>query len=70
MEKMRYVYRILVGTLQGKGLLGRHRHRKDIEIDLKEIGCEVVDWIHVAQDRKEWRRAPVNTLTKLGFNKM
>jgi hypothetical protein len=23
-------------------------------VALKEIGCEVVDWIHEAQDKDEW----------------
>jgi len=24
-------------------------------MNLKGIGCEVVDWIHLAQDRVKWR---------------
>jgi hypothetical protein len=26
-----------------------------IKMDLKEIGCEDVDWIYLAQDRGQWR---------------
>jgi len=26
-------------------------------MDLTEIGCEGVDWMHLAQDRKRWRVA-------------
>jgi hypothetical protein len=33
-------------------------------MDLRETGCEVVDWIHLAQDRDQWR-AVVNTVMKL-----
>jgi hypothetical protein len=32
--------------------------------DLREIRCEVVNWIHLAQDRDRWR-ALVNTVMKL-----
>jgi hypothetical protein len=35
----------------------------NIKMDLEEIGCEVVDWIHLAQDRDQWR-ALVNTVMK------
>jgi hypothetical protein len=31
---------------------------------LKEVGCEDVDWIHVALDRDEWM-AVVNTIINL-----
>jgi hypothetical protein len=33
-------------------------------MDLMEIGWDDVDWIHLAQNRDQWR-APVNTLMKL-----
>jgi hypothetical protein len=33
-------------------------------MDLKEIEWEVVDWIHLAQDRDQYR-APVNTVMNL-----
>jgi len=31
---------------------------------LKETGYDDVDWIHLAQDREQWR-APVNQVTNL-----
>jgi hypothetical protein len=35
--------------------LGRwHGWEHNIKIDLKEIGCEGVDWIHLAQDKDKW----------------
>jgi hypothetical protein len=33
-------------------------------MDLSEIGLEGVDWIHLAQDRDQWR-AVVNTVMNL-----
>jgi hypothetical protein len=33
-------------------------------MDLMEIGWEVVDWIHVAQDRDQWQ-AVVKTVMNL-----
>jgi hypothetical protein len=33
-------------------------------MDLREIGREDVDWIHLAQDRNQWR-AVVNTVMNL-----
>jgi hypothetical protein len=29
--------------------------RWDVKTDLKEIGCEGVDWIHLVQDRNQWQ---------------
>jgi hypothetical protein len=37
---------------------------RNIRMDLQEIGREVVDWIHLAQDRDQWR-AVVNTVMNL-----
>jgi hypothetical protein len=44
----------------------RHRHRwKDnTKMDLREIGCWVLDWIFLAQDKDQWR-ALVNTVMNL-----
>jgi hypothetical protein len=33
-------------------------------MDLREIGCCDMDWIHLAQDRDQWR-ALVNTVMDL-----
>jgi hypothetical protein len=47
MGKGRDVYRVLVGKLEGRRPLGRHRRRweDNIERDLQEVGCEGMDWI-------------------------
>jgi hypothetical protein len=38
------------GKLEGKKQLSRlkHRWKNNIKMSLKEIGCENVDWAHVA----------------------
>jgi len=48
----RGVYRVLVGKPKGKRPLGRCRHRweDNIKMDLREIGIDGVNWIHLAQD--------------------
>jgi hypothetical protein len=35
-----------------------------VKVELKDIGCENVDWIQLVQDRAHWR-ALSNTLTTL-----
>jgi hypothetical protein len=35
-----------------------------IQIDLREIGCDGMDWIELARDRDQWR-AVVNTVMNL-----
>ena len=53
----RDVYRVMVGKREKK------RHLEDpgvdgennIKMDLQELGCEVMDWIAVAQDRDRCR---------------
>jgi hypothetical protein len=42
----------------------RHRWEDSIIIDLKELGWEVVDCIHLAQDREQWWDV-VNTVMNL-----
>jgi hypothetical protein len=53
----RGVYRVLVVKPEGKRPLGRRRRRweDNIRMDLQEVGCGVVDWIGLAQDREKWR---------------
>jgi len=51
--EIRGIYRVLVGKLEGKRPLGRFRRRWEgkFKMDLQEVGCDVMDWIDVAQDR-------------------
>jgi hypothetical protein len=56
-REKRTAYRILVGKPEGKRPLGRSKHRLvgNIKMDLREIGWGGMDWIHLAQDRDQWR---------------
>jgi hypothetical protein len=56
----------LVGNPEGKRRLGKSRCRSEdnIKMDLREIGWEGVDWIHVPQDRDRWW-AVLNGITNL-----
>jgi hypothetical protein len=53
----RNAYRILVGNPEVKRTLGRPRRRwlDNNKLDLREIGWDGVDWIHLGQDRDQWR---------------
>jgi hypothetical protein len=52
---MRNAYKILVGKPQRKGLLVtlRRRWEDNIRMDLRKIGREDVDWMHLAEDRDQ-----------------
>lgn len=47
---MRNTYKILVANREGKRSLGKHRRESEdvINMDLKEVVCEVVEWINVS----------------------
>jgi hypothetical protein len=66
MGEGRNVYRILVGKPEGKRPLERPSRRWEdgIKMDLRDIGCWGVEWIHLAQDRDRWR-AVVNAVMNL-----
>ena len=51
------LYTAFVGKSEGKKPLGRPglRWEDSIEMDLNEVGCEGMDWIDLAQDKKSWR---------------
>jgi hypothetical protein len=58
--------KILVGKSEGKRPLGRTRCRweDNIRMDVREIEWEVVEGIHLAQDRDQWW-VLVNTVMNL-----
>ena len=53
----RGIYRVLVGKPEGKRPPGRIRHRweDNIKTYLQEVGCRVMNWIELAQDRDRWQ---------------
>jgi hypothetical protein len=59
---------ILVGNPEGKRPVGRRKRRweDNIRMDLRETGWQGVDWMHLAQDRNQWR-ALMNTVINLRF---
>jgi hypothetical protein len=68
LEERRDVYRVLVGRPEGKRSLVRPRSRweDNIKMDLREIGIDGENWIHLAKDRVQWR-AFVNTVMNFRF---
>jgi hypothetical protein len=52
MGKVKNVYKILVEKFVGKRdhLGDMNVDSSNIKVGLTEIGCECVDWIHLAQD--------------------
>jgi hypothetical protein len=59
-------YWVLVGKPSGKrpqGGPGR-RWEDNIKMDLRAVGWDGMEWIHLARDRDQWL-APVNTLMNL-----
>jgi hypothetical protein len=56
----------LVGKSERRRPFGKPRRRweDNIRMDIRKIGCEGVDWIHLAQDRDQLL-AVVNTVIEL-----
>jgi hypothetical protein len=50
---VRNIYSFLLGKPEGKRPLRRPRHRweDNIRMDVREIGWEGVDWMHLTQGR-------------------
>jgi hypothetical protein len=66
MDEMRNIYNVLIIKPEGKRGLRRPKRRweDNIRMDLREIACEDVYCIHLAQDLDQWR-ALVNMVINL-----
>jgi hypothetical protein len=62
----RNTYRVLAEKTDGKRPLGSPSRRREdnIKMNLRDIGRGGVDYIHLAQDRNQWRTL-VNTVMNL-----
>jgi len=64
--EMGNAYNILVGKPEGTRPLGRpwQRWEANIKMYLRETGQQVVDWMHLPQERDQWLSL-VNTVVNL-----
>jgi hypothetical protein len=55
MGETRNAYTFLDGKPAREKPVGRPRNRwqNNIRMNLREVGCEVVDWIHLSQDKDQ-----------------
>jgi hypothetical protein len=47
MGETRNAYIILVGIVQGKRPLGKHRWEDNIKMHHRKIACEVMNWLRI-----------------------
>jgi hypothetical protein len=66
MGERRGVYSVMVGKPEGKRPLWRPglRWEDNINMDLQEVCCGVMDWIELARDGDRWR-ALVNAVMNI-----
>jgi hypothetical protein len=66
MGVMTNVHRALDGKLERNRLVGKPMRKwtGNIKTSVNDTECEVMDWVHLAQNKVQWR-ALVNTVMKL-----
>jgi hypothetical protein len=74
MVEGRGVYRVLIGKLEGKRPLEKPRRsrKRNIKVDLRDIGIDGTNWIRLAQDMVRWRalehgNEPSGSIKKAGY---
>jgi hypothetical protein len=50
-----------------RGIRGLCRRKKRVEANLRETGCEAVEWVQLSHDRDKWQDF-VNTVMNLGIS--
>ena len=57
MRQSRNAHRVLLGKPEVKRPLGRQRRRweDNIKMNLRDVDCDLGDWIALAEDREQWR---------------
>jgi len=57
MEDVRNAYKLFFRKAEGKRPRGRPRRRLEdnIRTDIRVMEWECIDWMHLAQDRDQWR---------------
>ena len=56
MRERKGVYSVVVEKPEGKKPLGRptRRWKDNIKMDLQDVGCGVMEWIELGQERDRW----------------
>jgi hypothetical protein len=67
-REMRNAYNILDGKPEGKRPLGRPKRKWEDNIR-KEMDWEGVNWVHLVQDRDQWRAHLNTVMNARGFRK-
>jgi len=60
----------MIASINGRQLLGRIslKEENNRQINLKETGCESMNWIHLVRNEEQWW-AFVDTVMNFGFHK-
>jgi hypothetical protein len=58
-EEMKCIYKVIASISRNRSLVG-HGLTWDIRMDLRNIGCKGIHYVHLTQDRISWRVLAVN----------
>jgi len=62
---LRKAYKMLIRKSEGNRPLGTSAHglENNINMNLKATACENMEWMHLAQDREQWRALTHTVMT-------